>query len=174
MPDVEMEDVWEEVDNTRTNETAEPRRRGRRGDVSYIRSDTFSGEQKKSLKIPCWFCAVCCRILYEDEVYPMSVKAERVLTRFLESKNMTWPVLQYRDEHGDPIPEVKRRNNRIAVCASHKSSGNNSVDRIKEFVSNYDDLLRRVFCRVHINLRRMNRWNSLIQSGVIPVTFQRN
>lgn len=128
-----MEDVYEEVDNTQRSKIS---RSKSKWDVSFIRRDTFDNEQKRGVYIPDSFCAVCCRILYTEERCVMSETAEKDISEHLRKKSLTWPVLMYKDRSGKNISKLKRKDNgRIVVCASHKSSGKNSIAGIKEFVS---------------------------------------
>lgn len=147
---LEVDDIWEEVDNTVRREVL-PTRRKRA--IKFIRDDTYKNEKKRSLNVPKSFCAVCCRFLYEDETCIMSLEVEKAVVEFLLEKRMTWPVLMYKDPSGVAIGEVRRKAqvkrkktqkekdtdqeviSHIVVCASHRSSGNNSVQRIKDFVS---------------------------------------
>jgi hypothetical protein len=104
----------------------------------WFRNDRFVNEKNKCLRVPSYRCSVCCRLLYEDDdVCVMSEAVERQIVEFLREEQMKWPVMYYRDERGIEITDVQRKGRQftVVVCASHKSSGNNSVRNIKEFVS---------------------------------------
>ncbi|KAF9917542.1 hypothetical protein FBU30_000708 [Linnemannia zychae] len=107
--------------------------RGERGDPSYFRNDRWRNEEKRCMMIPSWYCAICCRVLYEYEVYLMKFEVERELDMFMLSENLIWPILSYRDPGGERYL-LKRKKGKIVVCPSHKGHGRTIVSNFKEYI----------------------------------------
>jgi hypothetical protein len=119
------------------------------------RMNTFSNEAKQDKEIPVKRCAVCCRLLYKEEVCALWKNHQRIIEEqfvqdrrasFAEGVNrevvesMTWPLLNYRDHNGVRIRELDltatgKHAGAVVVCARHKSGGSQDLNSIIGFVS---------------------------------------
>jgi len=128
--------------------------RVRRVPTGY-RKRTFTNEANQDKEIPVKRCAVCCKLLYQEECFALWKKHQtKIEEQFIHDRSaalakgasresiesMTWPLLNYRDHKGKRIRELDIQPNgknagAVVVCARHKSGGSQDLTSIISYVS---------------------------------------
>lgn len=120
-----------------------------------FRVDTFTKEAEKDKQVPVKCCAICCRLLYPENYCKLweshKTKIEEMLVKDMQTahrngmsvpdlEKITWPLRNYRDHNGNKIQDLHTHKPKgkgaeyVIVCATHKSSGAQSLKTIMEYV----------------------------------------
>ncbi|KAF9923823.1 hypothetical protein BGZ65_008662, partial [Modicella reniformis] len=113
-----------------------PRRRRRHGQPApapVLSDATVETSLARARLRASLFCAVCCRILFEEEAFPLRIS----VNIHIEENNIDWPCRQY-------LREPSRLQGNITACKSHKNLGENELN-LMNFINRYwGNPLRRV------------------------------